>query len=384
MTVLASALRAAQVPPFHAMAMARRAAAIEATGRRVRHLEVGQPAAPAPPSARAAAMRALEAGAHQSYTNAPGLPALRHRITEHYRDWYGIDVPVERVFAVAGASAGFTLAFLACFDAGQRVGVLEPGYPCYRNALVAFGVDAVPLPVGPETSWSPTTALLEAARPLDGVVVASPSNPTGTVMATETLRSIAAWARRERAHLISDEIYHGITYGRRAETMLAVEPEAFVVGSFSKYFCMTGWRIGWVVVPDGLVDAVERLQQNLYICAPALSQAAATAAFDDQAVLDAEVQRYANNRSILSDGLRAAGICHIADADGAFYVYADVSHLTADAAELCDRWLHEIGVAATPGLDFDLARGRRFVRFSYAGDRDDIAAACDALAAWRP
>ena len=384
LTLLESAARAAAVPPFRAMAMARLAAELESSGRRVLHLEVGQPATGAPVPAREAVIRLLADAAPMGYTNAPGLPALRHGIAAHYADWYGIDVDPASVLAVGGASAGFTLAFLASFDAGDRVGVLEPGYPCYRNALLALGIEPVAVPVGPGTRWAPTAELLDAAGPLRGLVVASPSNPTGTVLSIAQQTEIATWCAARGVQLVADEIYHGITYTGPAATMLAASRDAVVVNSFSKYFSMTGWRLGWMVVPDHLRDAVERLQQNVYICAPHISQVAGVAALHAHAELDAHVARYATNRALLVDGLAAAGIDRIAEADGAFYVYADIGHLSAGATELCGRWLDELGVATTPGLDFDLARGERFVRFSYAGPTDDIAAACAALGGWSP
>jgi len=368
------------MPPFHAMAMAKLAAEREAGGASVLHLEVGQPSTPAPAGVRAAAVAALD---QQSigYTNAPGLPSLRRRIAGHYADWYGATVDPERVLIVAGASAGFTLAFLAAFDRGARVGVVEPGYPCYRNALEVLGCTAVPIPVGPDTRWAPTPELIDGAGPLDGLILASPSNPTGTIV---ELGPIADHCRRHGIRLVSDEIYHGLTFGAAPDTAALAEPSAIVVNSFSKYFSMTGWRLGWVLAPDDLVDAFERLQQNLYICAPTLSQYAAVAAFDCHDELGGHVVRYAENREALLGGLAAAGLGETAEPDGAFYVYADTSHLADDSMALCRRWLDEIGVACTPGIDFDPVRGHRFVRFSYAGRLDDLRRACDRLGSWRP
>ena len=369
------------VPPFHAMEMAGLATAREATGASVIHLEVGQPWSPAPAAVLAAATRALERD-RIGYTNASGLLSLRKRIAGHYQDWYGVELDPAALVITAGASAGFTLAFLACFDPGDRVGVVEPGYPCYRNTLLALGVEPVAIAVGPESRWAPTPELLDRAGPLDGLVVASPSNPTGTVLARERLAEVVDWCRAHDAQLISDEIYHGITYGQRAESALALSSDAVVVSSFSKYFSMTGWRLGWITAPPAVMEAVERFQQNLYICAPALSQHAAVAAFDCAEELDGHVARYAHNRQVLLEGLAAAGLTDRAAADGAFYVYADVSHLTDDSRLLCRRWLEEIGVTTGPGIDFDLARGHQFVRFSYSGHADDIAEGCRRLAAW--
>jgi aspartate/methionine/tyrosine aminotransferase len=363
------------------MEMAGRAAEREAAGASVIHLEVGQPSAAAPAVVRAAAARAIEQD-QLGYTSAPGLLSLRRAIAGHYRDWYGVEVEPAQIVVTAGASAGFTLAFLACFEPGQRVGVIEPGYPCYRNTLRALGVEPVAIPVGPDTLWAPTPELIEAAGPLDGLVVASPSNPTGTVLPVDRFDALAGWCSANGVQLVSDEIYHGISYGQRAETALALDRAAVVVSSFSKYFCMTGWRLGWITAPPHLMAAIERFQQNLYICAPTLSQLAAVAAFGCTDELDGHVSRYAANRRLLLDGLAAAGLTDRAAADGAFYVYADVSELTSDSLELCRRWLDEAGVATTPGVDFDLVRGHRFVRFSYSGREEDIAEGCRRLAAW--
>jgi aspartate/methionine/tyrosine aminotransferase len=377
------------IPPFHAMAMARAAEDRAAGGIDVLHLEVGQPSTPAPKGALEAAHEAMASRA-LGYTNAPGLPALRQRIARHYGEWYGVEIDQAGVLVTAGASAAFTLAFLACFDAGDRVGIVEPGYPCYRNTLSALGCDPVPIAVGPETRWAPTVEAVAAASEagrLRGLVVASPSNPTGTVLAPEVLAALAAHCRERAMWLISDEIYHGITFSGPAETALAHDPQAVVVNSFSKYFSMTGWRLGWIVTPPELTAAVERFQQNLYICAPAVSQVAGLAAFECQDELDGHVRRYAEHRHLLLDGLAAAGLTDVAEADGAFYVYADVRELLertgiADSSALCRRWLDELAIASTPGIDFDLARGDGFVRLSYAGRADDIVEATARLAAW--
>jgi aspartate/methionine/tyrosine aminotransferase len=379
--MIEASLRAAAVPPFHAMAMSREALRLEASGRRVLHLEVGQPSTPLPRLARDAVSERLDEPL--GYTNAAGLHSLRHRLAERYDG-----VGAERILVVAGASAGFTLAFLTLFEPGDRVGVLEPGYPCYRNTLLALGMVPVPIPVGPESRWAPTPAHLEAAGDLDGLVLASPSNPTGTVLRADALAEITAACRAKGTAVIADEIYQGIVDGPAAAQVLDHHPDAFVVNSFSKYWSMTGWRVGWVVVPDSLIDTVERLQQNLYICAPHISQVAALAALDATDELDGHVARYHQNRAIVIEGLAAAGITDIAPADGAFYVYAHVPHLTTglgiDSLALTRRWLHEVGVAATSGVDFDLARGHEYVRFSYAGATTDMAEACELLARWTP
>ena len=339
--------------------------------------------------------RHLAFGDPMGYTTAAGLQPLRERIAQHYTDWYDTTMDLAAVSVVAGASAAFTLAFLAAFDAGDRVGILEPGYPCYRNTLLALGVQPVAVPVGPEARWAPTEGGLDeafrTAGGLAGLIIASPSNPTGTVLAEDTLRMIVAWCARHDVQLIADEIYHGVVYTEPATSVASLTHVAVVINSFSKYFSMTGWRLGWIITPPHLRGAVERLQQNMYICAPHIAQIAGLAAFDAQPELDAHVHRYAANRRLLVDGLATAGIDRIADADGAFYVYADVGHLlgaghspAGNTLELCNRWLDELDLATTPGIDFDLVRGGRFVRFSYAGATEEIDIAVDRLQHWQP
>ena len=362
------------------MAMSRHASEREEAGHRVLHLEVGQPSTPLPSLARQAVEDALD---HPlGYTNAPGLHQLRERLAGRYSD-----VDASRVLIVGGASAGFTLAFLALFDHGARVGIVEPGYPCYRNALIALGLEPVPIPVGDDTRWAPTPELIDAAGHLDGLVLASPSNPTGTVLRAEALAEVSDHCRTRGIPIIADEIYHGLVE-EPAPQILDHNGDAFVINSFSKYFSMTGWRVGWVVVPDSLVDTVERLQANLFICAPHVSQVAALGALDATEELEGHVERYRTNRHLMVDGLAAADIDEIAPADGAFYVYAHLPQFTTeigiDSTALCLRWLDEIGVCATPGIDFDLARGHEYVRFSYAGDGRQVTEACELIAGWRP
>jgi aspartate/methionine/tyrosine aminotransferase len=379
--VIEAAVRAGAVPPFHAMAMSRLASRLEAGGRRILHLEVGQPSTPLPVVARDAVRAQLDAPL--GYTNAGGLHALRSRIADRYTD-----IDADQVLVVGGASAGFTLAFLTLFEPGDRVGVIEPGYPCYRNTLIALGIEPVAIPVGADTRWAPTADHLDRAGHLDGLILASPSNPTGTILGADALRSICAACAERDIAVIADEIYHGIVDGQPAPRVLDHHRDAFVVNSFSKYWSMTGWRVGWVVVPEHLVETVERLQQNVYICAPHVSQVAALAALDATDELDGHVARYRANRGLLIDGLGAAGIVDIAPADGAFYVYAHVPHLTTslgiDSLALTARWLDEIGVAATSGIDFDLARGHEYVRFSCAGATAHVTEACELLAEWQP
>jgi aspartate/methionine/tyrosine aminotransferase len=372
--------RRSAIPPFIVMEVMRAAAEREAAGAGVLHLEVGQPSTPAPRKVREAAKRALDEDG-LGYTLALGIDPLRSAIARHYRDAYGIEVPADRVVVTTGSSGGFLLSFLAAFDAGDRVALAEPGYPCYRNILAALGVEAVAIPVDGASNFQPTAAMVEALPgDIAGLIVASPSNPTGTLLSAEELAALGAACARRGIRLISDEIYHGITYGRAATTAAAGLPDAIVVNSFSKYFSMTGWRLGWLVVPADLVKPIERLAQNLFISPPALSQRAALAAFDCREELEANVARYARNRDLLLHELPRAGLANLSRAEGAFYVYADVSAHGDDSEDLCRRLLAETGVAITPGVDFDPVRGHSWVRLSFAGSTADMAEAARRIA----
>ncbi|MBP2294833.1 pyridoxal phosphate-dependent aminotransferase [Azospirillum rugosum] len=371
------------IPPFFVMEVMRAAAEREAAGLEVLHMEVGQPSTGAPKGVLEAAHRALDTDV-LGYTGALGIPALRAAIARWYQDRYKVAVPERRVVVTTGSSGAFQLGFLAAFDPGDRVAMASPSYPAYRHTLTAIGVEPVELPTGPEHRFQPTIALLEQLdKPIQGLIVASPANPTGTMLSREELTEIAAWCDANGVRLVSDEIYHGLTYGPEAVTAAEVSETALVVNSFSKYFSMTGWRLGWMVVPDDLIRSVECLAQNLFISAPTLSQAAAVAAFDCTAELDGHVARYARNRQILLEELPKAGFDKLAPADGAFYVYADVSAMTDDSEAFCKRILAETGIACTPGIDFDPARGHHFVRFSFAGSEATIAEAARRLIAWK-
>ena len=374
--------RRADIAPFFAMEVMRAANRHAAAGADVLHLEVGEPAAGAPPRVIEAARAALDSTA-LGYSEALGLPELRARLARHYRDVYGIEVDAARVVVTAGASGAFLLAFLAAFDAGDRVALADPGYPAYRNILRALGIEVVALAAGPEHRFQPTPALLEEAGALDGLIVASPSNPTGTMLRAGELGALADWCDARGVRLISDEIYHGIAYGAPATTALERKPGCIVINSFSKYFAMTGWRIGWMVVPEELLAPVERLAQNLFVSPAALAQRAALVALECRAELDAYVEVYARNRALLLERLPKAGFDRLAPADGAFYIYADTSALAADSQDFCARMLEETGVATTPGVDFDPRRGHGYIRISFAGDPADIAAAAERLIDWR-
>jgi aspartate/methionine/tyrosine aminotransferase len=378
------ASKRSEVPAFIVMDVMQAAAEREASGHEVIHMEVGQPGTPAPRSALAAAARALESQT-LGYTLALGLPALRERIARYYSERYGVAVEPERVVVTTGSSAGFVLAFLALFDAGAKVALPSPGYPCYRHILTALGQSAALVETGDKGRWMPTGADVDTAVARDGVrglVVASPANPTGTMLEPVRLAELADACRRNGIWLVSDEIYHGLAYGLREETALAHSDDAVVVNSFSKYFSMTGWRVGWLVVPAALVRPIERLAQNLYISPPAVAQVAALGAFEGLDELEANKRAYAENRALLLGELPKAGLERIVPADGAFYLYADVGDFTSDSLAFTKQMLAEIGVAATPGVDFDLVRGSRYVRFCYAGTTTDMAEAARRIRGW--
>jgi aspartate/methionine/tyrosine aminotransferase len=353
-----------------------------AAGLATYDLSAGQPSTAAPAAVRAAARRALDTD-RIGYTNALGVPALREAIAAHYLHTDGITVDPASVAVTTGSSGGFLLAFLAAFDAGDTVVLARPGYPAYRNMLAALGCTVVELPCGPDTSFQPAVAQLDAMdEPPAGLVLASPANPTGTMIAAPELAGIAAWCAAHGTRLVSDELYHGITYGESAASAWRTDRTTVVVNSFSKYFSMTGWRIGWLLMPDELRDPIDRLTGNFTICPPALSQFAAVAAFDAYEELDANVARYRANRDRLLRGLREIGVDRVAPADGAFYVYADVSRWTDDSLSFAARVLAESGVALAPGVDFDPVDGGRFVRMCFAGDEADIERAVQVFGGW--
>ena len=373
----------AAIPPFIAMEMLRAANERAQSGERVLHLEVGQPDGSAPGPVLEAAAAALKS--HRlGYTEALGIPPLRQAIAQHYRRSYGTDLDPARVVVTTGSSGAFMLGFLAAFEAGDRVALAAPGYPAYRNILLALDLEPVDLAVGPDTHFQPTPDLLEAAPGrLDGLILASPSNPTGSMLDRRALSALVDYCRARGIRLVSDEIYHGIVYGGETVSAAGLDESVIVVNSFSKYFSMTGWRLGWMLVPEDLARAVECLAQNLYISPPTLPQIAAEAVFDCKAELDARVAVYRGNRDLLLAELPKAGFSRFAPPDGAFYLYADIGHITEDSEAFCMRMLQEAGVAATPGMDFDRARGRHFLRFSYAGSRADMAEAAARIIEWR-
>jgi aspartate/methionine/tyrosine aminotransferase len=372
------------VPPFMVMDVMAAAARLEAQGRRIVHMEVGQPAAGAPASSIAAVRAALAAGPH-GYTEALGMPSLRRRIAQAYSQWHDIALDAERVVVTTGSSAGFMLAFLAAFEPGDRVAVSVPGYPPYRHILSALGCEPVLVETNAATRWAMTGEMLMAHHrtlPLKGVVIGSPANPTGTMMTAAALADLIRFAGDAGIIVISDEIYHGLDYAFAAQSAVPLSANAIVINSFSKYFCMTGWRIGWMVVPQSLLRAVERLQQNFAISVPTLSQIAAQAAFDGRDELENIKHGYEENRRILLDGLPRASLDTFLPVDGAFYLYADISRFSGDSFEFATRMLEEAGVAATPGVDFDPIHGKNFLRLCYAGSTDEMREAVEWIGVW--
>jgi aspartate/methionine/tyrosine aminotransferase len=371
------------VPPFIAMEVLREALAREAAGHSVIHLEVGQPGTPAPGAVLDAARAALAAD-RIGYTDALGIAKLRAAIAGHYREQYGVMVDAAEIVVTTGSSAAFQLAFLAAFEAGDRVALAAPGYPAYRNILAALGLEPVLIEVGANAHYQPNPELLVEHGDIAGLIVASPANPTGTMIAPAELARLAAWCAERGIRLVSDEVYHGITYEAPAQTARAFGREPIVINSFSKYYSMTGWRLGWMVVPPDLARSVECLAQNFYVSPPSLSQFAALPALACRGELDVHVARYRRSRDLLIATLTQAGLGRFAPAEGAFYLYADVSALTRDSVALCRRMLDEIGVAATPGRDFDPLHGDDWLRLSFAGPEADIAEAASRLAQWLP
>lgn len=372
------------VPPFIVMDVMAAAAQREAEGAHIIHMEVGQPAAPAPASAREAATAALAAG-RLGYTEALGIPSLRARIARHYGEVYGFDLDPARVVVTTGSSGGFILAFLSLFEPGDRVALANPGYPPYRHILTALGCEPVLIETDPETRWALSPERLIAAhrrKPLAGVMVASPANPTGTMMDAAALKELIDTAEAEGIRVISDEIYHGLDYAFRAETAVKLSPSALVINSFSKYFCMTGWRIGWLVAPEPLVRPIERLQQNLAISVPTIAQIAAEAAFEGREEMEAVKHGYQENRRILTEGLPKAGLDNFLPVDGAFYLYANIARFSDDSLDFAKRMLNEAGVAATPGIDFDPIDGRHYLRFCYAGSAQEMHEAVARIGKW--
>ncbi len=376
--------RRSAVAPFIAMDVMSAAFDRIAKGERIIRMEIGEPGATAPKAVLDAARAALDEG-RIGYTEALGSRALRQRIAQYYADTHGVTVPPSRIAITTGSSAGFNLAFLAAFDPGDRVAIASPGYPAYRNILGALGLEVVEIETSAETRHAITPAMLEkvhAEKPLAGILIASPGNPTGTMMTPEALAALVRAADDLGIRFISDEIYHGLVYEGVAETALKTSDRAIVINSFSKYYCMTGWRIGWMVLPEILVRPVERIAQSLYISAPDLSQRAAIAAFDATEELEIIKAGYAENRRLLLDTLPKIGFDDYFPVDGAFYIYASVRRFSNDSAEFAQKMLAEAGISATPGADFDRIHGHSHIRFSFAGATSEMAEAAERLKSW--
>ena len=371
-----------EIAPFQAISISRLAHALKAEGRSILHMEFGQPATGAPRAAIAAAHRVLDSDGMGYWES----PALKARLARHYDETYGVGVEADQFILTCGASPALVLALASSFSPGDRVALARPGSVAYRNTLRALHMVPVEIPCGADTRFQLTAAALAAIDPAPaGVIIASPANPTGTIITADELAAIAEVCADRGIRVISDEIYHGITFGEAAASAagLTLAPHAVVINSFSKYYAMTGWRLGWMVLPADLIRAVECLQQNLFISPPTLSQLAAEVVFDCTEELDARVAAYRNNRDILLSELPAAGFGRLAPSDGAFYLYADIAELTNDSRDFCRRMLAETGVAATPGVDFDPHEGLRTLRFSYAGSAADMVEAARRLTAWR-
>ncbi len=359
-----------QVDPFIVMDVMEAARQAEDAGRSIIHMEVGQPGTAAPQNARIALAQQMEQDA-LGYTVALGVPELRKRISGLYKEWYNLDIDPARIVVTSGSSGAFLLAFTALFDAGARVGLGEPGYPSYRQILKALSLDAVGLQTRLENRLQPVPDDL-LGQDLDGLIVASPANPSGTMLNADDLRALIGACQAQGINFISDEIYHGIQYEGRAVSALEISDDVYVINSFSKFFSMTGWRVGWMVVPEDHIRTIERLAQNMFICAPHASQVAALAAMECTEELQGNLDVYTHNRQLMIEGLQAAGFRNFAPPDGAFYIYADVSEFTDNSLKFCEEILEHAGVAVTPGLDFDPKRGARTIRFSYARASEDI------------
>src|SRR3954470_19032777 len=376
--------RRASVPPFHVMDLLAAAQRRQLSHGDLVNFVAGQPSTGAPEAVRAEAKRLLDEEV-LGYTVATGVPGLRGAVAAHHRRTSGIDVGIDDVVITTGSSGGSLLAFLAAFEPGDRVVMARPGYACYRNVLTALGCEVVEIDCGPETRFQPTVDQLAAVEGMvHGVVLASPANPTGTMVPPDELADIARWCEDNLVRLVRDEIYHGIAYGVETSSAWQTSRTGVVFGSFSKYFSMTGWRLGWMLVPEDLRRPVDVLTGNFTICPPVLSQYAAIAAFtpESYAELDGHVASYASKRALLLEGLPEVGIDRLAPADGAFYVYADIGHLTDDSYAWCLRLLAETGVATAPGIDFDTRRGNEFVRISFAGSTEEISEGLDRLGRW--
>ncbi|MDC7682041.1 aminotransferase class I/II-fold pyridoxal phosphate-dependent enzyme [Asticcacaulis sp. BYS171W] len=369
----------AQIAPFYAIEISRLAHALKAQGRSIIHMEFGQPSTGAPKAAIATAHEVLDSDGMGYWESTP----LKARLAQYYHDSYGVEVAPDRFILTCGASPALVLALTSSFAPGARVALARPGYVAYRNTLKALHMEAVEIPCGPEVRFQLTAQALAALDPApDGVIIASPANPTGTIIAPDELRAIAEVCRARNIRIVSDEIYHGLSYGEPARSMLEYAPDALIVSSFSKYFSMVGWRLGWLLVPEAHLETARAYVGNLFLTAPSLSQHAGLVALDSRDELEGHVETYRRNRQILLEALPELGLTTIAPPDGAFYVYADIGHLTGDSLQFCKDLLNETGVATAPGIDFDPVEGRHFIRFSFAVSTREIEEAVKRMIPW--
>ncbi|MCB1839898.1 MAG: aminotransferase class I/II-fold pyridoxal phosphate-dependent enzyme [Rhodospirillales bacterium] len=372
------------IPMFRALDILREVNERASKGVDIRRMGAGQPNVGAPPEALEYAISMIRSDPRQGYTEAIGMPALCERIAAYYKDYYGAKADPRNIVITTGSSGGFILSFLAAFDAGDRVAITTPTYPAYKNILTALNIRTVEIETTPQSNYQPTAELLDrCGQSFDGLIINSPSNPTGTMLAPGEMQKIANWCENKGVRLISDEAYHGITYNRKAETAVEHSQSAIILNTFSKYFAMTGWRLGWLVLPSDLTDRVKKLAENLFVSPPTISQHLAFKIFDHLDALNAYVETYRENRGILLRELPKASFTSISNADGAFYVYADVHHLTNNSEDYCRRMLDEARVSTTPGVDFDAARGHGTIRICYADRTEDILEACERLKTWQ-
>jgi len=384
MTKLLSPSKRSDIPMFRALDILSKVNELDAAGADIRRLGAGQPCFGAPQAALDYGMQVLRDDPRQGYTEAIGTPALRGRISQHYTNYYGASLPTEQIVVTAGSSCGFIIAFIAAFDAGDKVAMITPTYPAYRNFLKALNIDTIEIEGRAEDGYQPTAELLEeCGEKFDGLIINSPSNPSGTMIDEAELEKICKWCDEKGVRLISDEAYHGITYGEKAATAAKYSKNAICLSTFSKYYAMTGWRLGWVALPENLATRGKNLSENFFVSAPTLSQHVAYKIFDHMDVLNGYVALYKRNREILCNELPNAGLPNFTSADGAFYVYADISAHSNDSIDFCDRMLKEASVSTTPGVDFDLTRGHQGIRICYADSTENIIEACERLKNWQ-